>query len=103
MSVKYPWVPDDAKVQYPWAKVHGKHLYKNRTIEENMIVHAEQLCQIGQRMDSATHRASLRELIEKTSLLIDEYESREGVVKTTTPRLTNSNGSGPWIPNYKGD
>ena len=94
--------------EYPWAKNHedpsaSKHLYKNRTIAENMQYTGENIIQIGKRMDSAPHRSTLRGACEKIIQMIDLYEEREGVIKTETPSLTNANGDGPWIANYKGD
>ena len=101
MSGKYPWVPDDAKSPYPWGKPFGKHLYKTRTFQENVQFECENIQQMSTRMDSAPHRSTMRGAIEKLSQLIDLYEEREDVTKTETPSLTNSNGDGPWVPNYK--
>ena len=101
MSAKYPWVPEDAKVQYPWAKPHGKHLYKSRTIEENMIFEIESLVAMTNRLDSVPHRSTMRSALAKMEIMLDLYEHREGLMKTTTPELTNANGEGPWVPNFK--
>lgn len=93
----YPWVPEDCKGQYPWQKKFGKHIAKNCTPNEQILNAGDGLRGLSQLgVESAAHRATIRQLCYRLNALVSEYERINGITETTLPE------QGDWKPEWQG-